>query len=304
MFHAIDIAGEFHYNAHIVTRDEDKFMKKKTSGRPRKPHGHYCKICGEYKANEKFSGKGHATHICKACSKLSAAEKAEAQTIIRLMNFNMGRLNASEKKWLENRVHDRRPEVAELAKEVYNAHFPYAERNARKKQLLINTLVFEIHTEVFDEYGGEIPVNKRFTAGRRSCVLTMTDFDRDGTDQSLTLDGKKMSTLLRWAVHSLEIFMWAEDYDLNPSRSSILPCFDLLPEYWPEDLDEGEDDGDGPEDDEPEGEVSWRVQIEYADETTQEITAYDVYLMDKPEELYLAMLEYFEPEIDDFEDMP
>ena len=105
-------------------------MSKKKSGRP---HGHYCKICGEYKANEKFSGKGHAAHICKACSKLSAAEKAEAMTINRLMNFHMGRLNASEKKWLENRVHDRRPEVASLAREVYNAHFPYAERNARKK---------------------------------------------------------------------------------------------------------------------------------------------------------------------------
>lgn len=281
-------------------------MKKKTSGRPRKPHGHYCKICGEYKANEKFSGKGHANHICKACSKLSAAEKAEAQTITRLMNFNMGRLNASEKKWLENRVHDRRPEVAELAKEVYNAHFPYAERNARKKQLLINTLVFEIHTEVFDEYGDEMPVNKRFTADRRSRVLTMTDFDRDGTEQSLTLDGKKMSTLLRWTVHSLEIFMWAEDYDLNSSRSSIPPYFDLLPEYWTENWDEEEADEDEPENDEPEGEVSWRVQIEYADETTQEITAYDVYLMDKPEELYLAMLEYFEPETEDFknDEMP
>ena len=268
----------------------------------RRPHGHYCKICGEYKANEKFSGKGHANHICKACSKLSTAEKAEAQTITRLMNFNMGRLNASEKKWLENRVHDRRPEVAELAKEVYNAHFPYAERNARKKQLLINTLVFEIHTEVFDEYGDEIPVNKRFTADRRSRILTMIDFDRDGTEQSLTLDGKKMSTLLRWAVHSLEIFMWAEDYDLNPSQRSIPPWFDLLPEYWPEDWDEEEADEDEPGDDEPEGKVSWRVQIEYADETTQEITAYEVYLMDKPEELYLAMLEYFEPEIDDFDD--
>ena len=23
-----------------------------------KKHGHYCKICGEYKANEKFTGKG------------------------------------------------------------------------------------------------------------------------------------------------------------------------------------------------------------------------------------------------------
>ena len=273
--------------------------------KPRRPQGHYCKICGEYKANEKFSGKGHAAHICKACSRLSAAEKAETQTITRLMNFNMGRLSASEKKWLENRVHDRRQEVAALAREVYNAHFPYAERNARKKQLLINTLVFELHTEVFDEYGDEIPVNKRFAADRRRRVLTMTDFDADSAEQSVTLDGKKMSTLLRWAVHSLEIFMWAEDYDLNPSQRSIPPWFDLLPEYWPEDWDEEDEeetDDDEPTDYEPEEEISWRVQIEYADETTQEITAYGVYLTDRPEELYLAMLEYFEPETDDFDE--
>ena len=32
----------------------------------KKRQGHYCRICGEYKANEKFSGKGHAQHICKA----------------------------------------------------------------------------------------------------------------------------------------------------------------------------------------------------------------------------------------------
>ena len=29
-----------------------------------KKRGHYCKVWGEYKANEKFSGKGHAAHIC------------------------------------------------------------------------------------------------------------------------------------------------------------------------------------------------------------------------------------------------
>lgn len=28
---------------------------------------HYCKICQTYKANEKFSGKGHKSHICKVC---------------------------------------------------------------------------------------------------------------------------------------------------------------------------------------------------------------------------------------------
>ena len=75
-----------------------------------------------------------------------------------------------------------------------------------------NTLTFALHTEVFDEYGDELPVNVRFTADHISRTLTMTDFDEDGTERSLTLDGKKMSTLLRWAVHSLEIFMWAEDF--------------------------------------------------------------------------------------------
>lgn len=95
--------------------------------------------------------------------------------------------------------------------------------------------------------------------------------------------------------------MWAEDYDLDPSQSSMPPYFDLLLEYWPEDWDEEDEeeaDEDESADDKPEGEISWRVQIEYVDETTQEITACGVYLMDRPKELYLAMLEYFEAETD------
>ena len=35
----------------------------------KKHRGHYCKICGEYKSNESFSGKGHVQHICKECMK-------------------------------------------------------------------------------------------------------------------------------------------------------------------------------------------------------------------------------------------
>lgn len=38
----------------------------------KKHSGHYCRICGEYKANEKFSGKGHAQHICKTCMSSSS----------------------------------------------------------------------------------------------------------------------------------------------------------------------------------------------------------------------------------------
>ena len=40
-----------------------------------KNKGNYCKVCGKYKANEKFSGKGHKNHICRKCALLTAAEK-------------------------------------------------------------------------------------------------------------------------------------------------------------------------------------------------------------------------------------
>jgi hypothetical protein len=36
--------------------------------------GHWCRICGCNKPNEKFSGKGHRVHICKECSKKSKEE--------------------------------------------------------------------------------------------------------------------------------------------------------------------------------------------------------------------------------------
>ena len=43
----------------------------------KKQQGHYCRICGEYKANEQFSGKGHARHICKECQSLPEDVKAD-----------------------------------------------------------------------------------------------------------------------------------------------------------------------------------------------------------------------------------
>ena len=274
-------------------------MQKKKRGHRGHSQGHYCKVCGEYKSNEKFSGKGHAAHICKACSQLSAAEQAEAMTIKRLMNFPIGRLSAGDRGWLENRLRDQRPEVASLAREIYSLHFPFAERNARKKRLTINTLDFELHTMFFDGWGDKLPVNKRFTADRVSRILTMADFDADGVERSMELDGGRMSTLLRWTVHTLEIFMWPEDYDLDPE--SLSGCF---LDAWDEDAD-----GDLLDEDtalaEPERETSWRVWIEYPESTTQEILSYQDCLMDRPEELYLALLEYFEPETDEFnEDFP
>ena len=88
-----------------------------------KKHGHYCKICGEYKANEKFSGKGHAAHICKSCASLSPEKQAEQMTVNRLLNLPW-RLSKEQISWLKNRMKDKRPEVRALAKEQYEMRFP------------------------------------------------------------------------------------------------------------------------------------------------------------------------------------
>ena len=88
-----------------------------------KKHGHYCKVCGEYKANEKFSGKGHAAHICKSCASLSPEKQAEQMTVNRLLNLHW-RLSKEQISWLKNRMKDKRPEVCALAKEQYEMRFP------------------------------------------------------------------------------------------------------------------------------------------------------------------------------------
>lgn len=35
----------------------------------KKRRGHYCIRCDRYRANEKFSGKGHRQHVCKDCKR-------------------------------------------------------------------------------------------------------------------------------------------------------------------------------------------------------------------------------------------
>ena len=43
--------------------------------------GHYCWSCDRMRANEKFSGKGHARHLCKECARLGQEELAYRQAV-------------------------------------------------------------------------------------------------------------------------------------------------------------------------------------------------------------------------------
>ena len=177
-----------------------------------------------------------------------------------------------------------------MAKEVYNICFPHAECNAMKKQLIINILSFKVHTEVYDRYGDMEMADCLFTIDRKSRTLTMTDFHADSGEQSVVLDGGKMAKLLRYIVHTLEIFMWEQDYCLNPDGDDFFTDILLKEGIYVDDL--GEKGEALPE--EPEGRPSWQVHIEYSNHTVQDISGFDDYLPERPEELYLSFMEYFE----------
>ena len=96
-----------------------------------KKQGHYCKVCGRYRANEKFTGKGHAAHICKDCAKLPPEEKAKQETMNRLFHLPWN-LSKDQKAWLKNRMQDCRPQVKALAQEQCDMRFG---RRHREMQL-------------------------------------------------------------------------------------------------------------------------------------------------------------------------
>ncbi len=102
----------------------------------------------------------------------------------------------------------------------------------------------------------------------------------------------------------LEIFMWPQDYSLVCAdgapfmelmkvdhENAVSDMGDADGESWPEEWELSWD----MEDAEPEGEMSWRIHVEYTNGTVQDMVCYDEELLDKPEELYYSLLEYSEP---------
>ena len=226
-----------------------------------KPHGHYCKICGEYKANEKFSGKGHAAHICKKCQSLPVEERRKEAILTRLMNLPFY-LSKTQIDWLKGLRYDKRPEISEAAKAVFAKRFPNAERNERKGQLHIRSLELFVCTEFHDEYGDEFDLCGVFTVDKNSCTVTLTQFDESET---VMLDQKSMNKLLKHIVHYYEVFCWDEDYCMEAEEET--PTENVFP--------------------------IWKLHVEYLNGEVQDMQSVE-YLPDKVEELAEELLGYFE----------
>ena len=59
--------------------------------------GHYCRPCGRTRANEKFSGKGHARHIWKDCQRLPRAELFRNENLDEIDGYLRGQSVISRK---------------------------------------------------------------------------------------------------------------------------------------------------------------------------------------------------------------
>lgn len=210
--------------------------------------GHFCKVCGMRRSNESFSGNGHAAHICKACSRLSPEQQAEQMTLRRLENLPLRRLTESEMTWLKNRTHDHRPEVKALACMVYSERFPRQARNQKKQELSIQVLELSVDGDICDPYGDLVYIKESYQVSRAPPIIVRTQ--KNGASQTIEPQPKVMAKLLKWIVHTLEIFWWEDNYcdpaDAEPEEES--PLWSVHVEYSSGEIQDMSSTSDLPDD--------------------------------------------------------
>lgn len=266
-----------------------------------KPHGHYCKVCGEHKANEKFSGKGHAAHICKACMKLAPAERSGQMTLNKIEGMAFRYLSEQEIKWLRGKMNDQRPAIREAARDAHGIKFPHYARNIAKKGLTARALEFYIHGEVWDEYGDEIPVHMRFFADNTG-LFRRIDYNapEDGREMELHIGQPPTLKFLKAVVQQLNAPFWDEDLsDAGPGDFD--EDYDPFPD---DDMDDEEEavpvpaEQGKPEADRP---PLWSLRLVLNKGGEKEITFYNQ-MHDEPQDLFWSLMGWFEPDEDDFDE--
>ena len=252
--------------------------------------GHYCRVCDTYKANEKFSGRGHNTHICKACSSMPPAEQAQELTTNRLMRMGGRYINKEEMKWLKNRMKDRRPEVKSLANDIFEIKFPHHRRNEIKKTLKIISFDFRIHSEIMDEYGDEYIVNAGFTADTSGKIIRKTyGEDKNIIDeQSVEVGQAKIRKIFNYMVNNDDICFWDEDLcgKVPNDDFDIDELYDGGEEDYDDEIACESDEIGEEENSEEQGELYWSVDITYKNGREQHIKNYSEYVPQEVNSLY------------------
>jgi ribosome-binding protein aMBF1 (putative translation factor) len=78
--------------------------------------GHYCRICGRARANEKFSGKGHRVHVCKDCARLPKEHREAVEQEQEVFGYlKQSHISDKNLRRLRTLASSDQPRIAELA---------------------------------------------------------------------------------------------------------------------------------------------------------------------------------------------
>ena len=135
----------------------------------KKRQGHYCMVCGEIKANEKFSGKGHALHICKSCQSLSKDKKEDM-----LRGHDMPKEIWNEKKYATDNMPEKDVCIFDDVGIDFMPEFPekkkFKELDKSKKAFLRDYIYSEI-IEHWESSGKVLNENELIEIKKRMIVI-------------------------------------------------------------------------------------------------------------------------------------
>lgn len=79
--------------------------------------GHWCRICGRERPNEKFSGRGHRDHVCRECARLPREEREAITQLDELFGFlTQSHISPKNRKRLAMLAQSSNAEIAEQAR--------------------------------------------------------------------------------------------------------------------------------------------------------------------------------------------
>jgi len=220
-------------------------------------------------------------------------------------------LNESDIKWLKNRRNDRRPEVKELARQIFEEKFPRQARNEIKQRLHAQNITFHVCGEIFDSYGDEYFMNAEYIADTSGKIIKKL-FDENNAvveEKPVEIGQKDMRKFFNVMVHNDEIpFLQIDlcNYDISyESDIDFLPEYKKSDDYDIDDFEEDEiednedEDGEVEQSENDDNDIydnripSWSIEIKYKNGTGQNIKGYDL-IPDPVMELFADFEDYFE----------
>ena len=98
--------------------------------------GHYCRICGQNRPNEQFSGSGHKTHICKKCAKLPRDEIQNIEMEQEICNYlNQSAISLKNLERLKTLTNSSNVKIANMAALVLEIGQLYPHKKKRFARL-------------------------------------------------------------------------------------------------------------------------------------------------------------------------